>query len=433
MKNYKTMIKRLSIIFVLCLTLCFSLIFGADVQAAAYEAGTYEMKTNMKVHKSADKNSKVVAYIKAGKTIKVKTITNKKWAKVTVNSKTGYVSLKNAILKKAAKKDSSKGTTNDDIKQYAKGNYEATQELTVRVNYYKESKQIGTLPTGTVVKATTIKNKRWAKIKFNGKKAWVSLLYTKKTSKSGKKTFTTKTTDKKETEKSDTYTSGNYKAKSKLIVRKGAGTSYKKLGTLAKGTVVKVSTIKNKKWAKISYNGNTAYVSLKNTEKTSDEGKNTFKDEEESKETTTKTTTTTTTTTTVKTQVSATKTTAANADSIVKLAKSKLGCPYVSCGKGPNQFDCSGFVYYLYKQHGMTLSGTVAGLYNKTKRVARSDLKPGDMVFFAGTSKPGLCHVGLYVGDGMMIHAKGRKYGVVLDSIETSYRIQHYYGAGRVA
>ncbi|WP_426568910.1 NlpC/P60 family protein [Streptomyces canus] len=85
----------------------------------------------------------------------------------------------------------------------------------------------------------------------------------------------------------------------------------------------------------------------------------------------------------------------------VSYAYSKLGSPYVWGATGPNAFDCSGLVLAAYRSAGVSLPRTTYAQIDAGRRVSRSELLPGDLVFFYS----GITHVGLYIGDGKMIHA----------------------------
>ncbi|MFE9935070.1 C40 family peptidase [Streptomyces hirsutus] len=85
----------------------------------------------------------------------------------------------------------------------------------------------------------------------------------------------------------------------------------------------------------------------------------------------------------------------------VSYAYQKLGSPYVWGSTGPNAFDCSGLVQAAYRSAGVSLPRTTYAQINAGRRVARSELRPGDLVFFYS----GITHVGLYIGNGRMIHA----------------------------
>jgi uncharacterized protein YgiM (DUF1202 family) len=116
---------------------------------------------------------------------------------------------------------------------------------------------------------------------------------------------------------------------------------------------------------------------------------------------------------------------------IVAEAKKHLGTPYVWGGSTPKGFDCSGFVQYVMNMNGISLPRTTTEQYKIGTYVAKSDLQPGDLVFLQNTYRDGISHVGIYVGDGKMIHASSSK-GVVISSLSTSYYSQHYYGSRRV-
>ena len=84
----------------------------------------------------------------------------------------------------------------------------------------------------------------------------------------------------------------------------------------------------------------------------------------------------------------------------VEIAAGELGAPYVYGGSSPSGFDCSGLVAWVYGKLGVSLPHNAAAQYSYGTPVDRSDLRPGDLVFFHG-----LGHVGLYIGRGRMIHA----------------------------
>ena len=119
------------------------------------------------------------------------------------------------------------------------------------------------------------------------------------------------------------------------------------------------------------------------------------------------------------------------ASKIISKAKSYLGTPYVWGGTSPSGFDCSGLVQYVFKQSGISLPRTTTEQVKLGTYVAKSDLRPGDLVFLQNTYRQGVSHVGIYIGDGQMIHASSSK-GVVISSLSTSYYTEHYHSARRV-
>lgn len=89
---------------------------------------------------------------------------------------------------------------------------------------------------------------------------------------------------------------------------------------------------------------------------------------------------------------------------VVELAKQYLGVPYVYGSASPSGFDCSGFVYYIYKQMGVTLNRVAADQMTNGTWVAFSEIQPGDIIGFKNSSGY-VNHVGIYAGNGMMIHS----------------------------
>ena len=123
--------------------------------------------------------------------------------------------------------------------------------------------------------------------------------------------------------------------------------------------------------------------------------------------------------------------TSSKADKIVTTAKKYIGVPYVWGGESPKGFDCSGYVQYVFKMHGISLNRTTETQYKHGSYVSKSNLKPGDLVFFQNTYRAGISHVGIYIGNGQFIHASSSK-GVTISNLSSSYYTSHYYGARRI-
>lgn len=119
---------------------------------------------------------------------------------------------------------------------------------------------------------------------------------------------------------------------------------------------------------------------------------------------------------------------------MIQCAQRYLGYPYVWGGSTPSTgFDCSGFVSYVINQcgNGWNVGRKSAnGLLGSCDRVTASDAMPGDLIFFEGTyNTPGASHVGIYVGDGMMLHCGNP---IQYTSINTPYWQDHFYTYGRI-
>ncbi|MCL6596758.1 MAG: C40 family peptidase [Firmicutes bacterium] len=122
--------------------------------------------------------------------------------------------------------------------------------------------------------------------------------------------------------------------------------------------------------------------------------------------------------------------------SIVHLALSQVGDPYVWGGTTPNGFDCSGLVQWVFAQAGVQLPRLSGQQYRATARISKAELQPGDLVFFQ-TYKPGPSHVGIYIGSyGGIAHAfvaaDNPRVGVEVDNLDSAKWTRLYYGAGRV-
>ncbi len=120
-------------------------------------------------------------------------------------------------------------------------------------------------------------------------------------------------------------------------------------------------------------------------------------------------------------------------EGIAKSALSKVGARYVWGAAGPNAFDCSGLTQWAYKQHGISIPRTASQQYRASKKIKKSELKTGDLVFFSGTDgRPGITHVGIYVGNGQFVSAKDEKTGVKTASLNSSYWSKHFTSGGRI-
>jgi len=104
----------------------------------------------------------------------------------------------------------------------------------------------------------------------------------------------------------------------------------------------------------------------------------------------------------------------AEAQAIVDWAMARVGLPYVYGGAGPNSYDCSGFTMQAFATVGIKLAHSAGAQFHVGVPVAKSDLQPGDLVFFY--SGPG--HVGIYVGGGMLVDARNERVGVVYTSMD---------------
>ena len=286
----------------------------------------------------------------------------------------------------------SSGSTSQPSTSTTKATVTATS-LNVRSGAGTSYSVITKLPKGTVVDVLESASNGWKKIKTSGgTTGWVSGEY-----------LTTGSAGNSSTNNSTSQTS--YKATvntDSLNMRKGAGTSYSVITKLSNGTVVDVLESASNGWKKIkTSNGTIGWVSgsyLANgvVEQTSTPSTN-------------------------------------KVQAVIDLAHKQLGKPYVWGAEGPNSFDCSGLIYYVYKNAAsITLPRTSSDQYSAGVAVSRSNLKAGDLIFSSTDGTGNITHVAIYVGDGQMIHAPRNGKNVEKVSISNSYWNKAYVGARRV-
>lgn len=196
---------------------------------------------------------------------------------------------------------------------------------------------------------------------------------------------------------------------SPLNVRSGPGTSYGKVTSLNNGAVVNIVGIDNG-WYKISTNGVTGYVSsdymvtCKDSAGSRGDGATAV----------------------------ATASSSSLGQQVVDYAKQYLGCPYVYGGNGPSSFDCSGYTSYVYRHFGYTLNRTASTQLSNGTSVSKSELQPGDLVFFKYNTSKAASHVGIYIGGGQFIHASTNTYTVKIDDLTRGHYANVYVGARRI-
>ncbi len=108
-------------------------------------------------------------------------------------------------------------------------------------------------------------------------------------------------------------------------------------------------------------------------------------------------------------------------DKIIEFAQRKLGSPYVWGATGPNSFDCSGFVGYVFKSAAsLTLPRVSSAQATFKPKISSMNMKKGDLVFFNTTGK-GISHVGIYMGNRQFIHASSGSKRVTVSSLDSNY------------
>jgi cell wall-associated NlpC family hydrolase len=183
-----------------------------------------------------------------------------------------------------------------------------------------------------------------------------------------------------------------------LNIRSGPSTDTEILGKLSLGSTINIKTTSNG-WHEIEFNGSSAYVYAEY----------------------------------VKIIDLSAAALSPSGNSVVDYAKLFIGTPYVAGGSSPSGFDCSGFVKYVMANFGVDMPRTSTDQYSIGVRVEKSELMPGDLVFFKYSSTSyRLNHVGIYVGDGNFIHSPIPGQTVKIDTLSSGYFSTYYYGATRV-
>ena len=314
--------------------------------------------------------------------------TSGSWLKVKYNGVTGYVH--GDYVTKGTTDNSTTGTT-----KYVS----ASVGLNVRSGAGTSYSKLGKLEYKEKVTVLSTSN-GWSKINYNGKTGYVDSSYLKSTLQDSTNDNTNNET---------TGTTKYVNTTSGLNVRSGAGTSYSKLGKLEYKEKVTVLSTTNG-WSKINYNGKTGYVDssyLQNTVPGSN-GNNANNNN---------------------------NTVSTKANEVIAYAKTLLGKPYVWGAQGPNSFDCSGFTYYVFKNKaGIVLPRTSSAQSKYGTYVSKSNLKAGDLVFFDtnGANDGNVSHVGMYIGNGQMIHASYGQKKIVIANFNDSYYQKAYVNARRV-
>ena len=314
--------------------------------------------------------------------------TSGSWLKVKYNGVTGYVH--GDYVTKGTTDNSTTGTT-----KYVS----ASVGLNVRSGAGTSYSKLGKLEYKEKVTVLSTSN-GWSKINYNGKTGYVDSSYLKSTVPGSTNDNTNNET---------TGTTKYVNTTSGLNVRSGAGTSYSKLGKLEYKEKVTVLSTSNG-WSKINYNGKTGYVDSSYLQSTvpGSNGNNANNNN---------------------------NTVSTKANEVIAYAKTLLGKPYVWGAQGPNSFDCSGFTYYVFKNKaGIVLPRTSSAQSKYGTYVSKSNLKAGDLVFFDtnGANDGNVSHVGMYIGNGQMIHASYGQKKIVIANFNDSYYQKAYVNARRV-
>lgn len=260
-----------------------------------------------------------------------------------------------------------------------------------------------TLDKGTLVELT-VQEGDWYRISYDGARGYIASQYVTRYD-------------------SATGLSGAGKVTADVLnIRSAPKSGSTSLGTASHGAVLTVTGIEGS-WFAVSYNGVSGYVASQYVLICSPSTADTSAPEtpEETPAETPAETPTDNPAATV------------SGSEIVSLAQQYLGVPYVYGGSSSSGFDCSGFTMYVFSQLGVKLPHGATSQLSYGASVSRSELQPGDLVFFQDYGAVA-SHVGIYIGGDQFIHASSSYYNghcVVISSLTETYYNSHYYTARR--
>lgn len=298
------------------------------------------------------------------------------WYKVSYNGKTGY------IIAQYLRVTPDSATSTDGVV--------TGSSVRLRLGPGTNYGIVGTYNNGTELKISGSSG-NWYEVSINGTYGYMSMDYVKASTSST--TATSTTTTSSAPAPSEILNETGIITGSSVRMRGGPGTTYAIVGYYNTGTKMKI-TGKTGNWYAVEYNGTKGYVSADY----------------------------------IKIASSSTQ-----ASQIIATAKEYLGTPYVWGGTSPSGFDCSGLIYYVFKQYGYSLYRCADDMYyHDGVNVEKSALQPGDLVFFSSSSYP-VGHVGMYIGNGQFIHASSGSGKVVITNLNgITYYEEHYVGAKRI-
>lgn len=351
--------------------------------------------TNVNVRAAASTSANALGKINKGTAY---TVLDKadNWFKISYNGTTGYVSADYFSVIKA------------DGRVIAPG-------VNLREKATTASSSLKKFVKGDKI-VITGQNDNWYRVSYNGGSAYVSkdyvsgnlLQYVARISNEAAAATTNKTAAAAKAE--DTY--GVVTADAGLKLRKEASATAEVLTVLPTGTIVDVE-LAGKDWVSVVTDaGQKGYVSADFlTVKTGDKPDNI-----------------------VSTATATTSTASTKGASVATYGKQFVGTPYVWGGTNlKTGVDCSGFVYAVYKNFGVTLNRSSASMASNGTTVSKSDLQAGDLVFFNSGGNSSISHVGIYCGDGTYVHSTdGKGNGVTVTSLNSGYSANTYVTARRI-
>ena len=327
--------------------------------------------TDVRVRSGPGTDYSILGYESSGKTLSVTGESNG-WYQVSYNGSTGYVSASYLTLGGSGGSSSGTGTINATYVRLRSGPGTGYEIL-------------GMFNPGDTMSVTG-DDGDWYRVSYNGTDGYVYKTYL---NVGGSGSSGSGLTEMSATDAT---------VISAVHMRNGPDTSYASQRVLERGTSVTI-TGATEKWYRVTYNGSEGYIfkTYLTTEPLSSSGYSSSEGER-----------------------------------IVNEAKQYLGVGYVYGGSSPSGFDCSGFVYYVFRQCGYSVTRTAVTQNRDGYEISKSELQPGDSIIFYNTSLTGIGHSGIYIGNNQFIHASSGTGRVCITDLSSGYYTQRYYSARRV-
>ena len=385
------------------------------------------------VREKADKESEAIGVLPKDTKVVVKDDSNKSWAKISYKNKEAYVSKDFLANEKSNKKVVSEAKkqvlkNNPEVKKVKSNSAEKSVDMWVKSPVYiRSEKSISSNKLGVLEKNTKVQGvveDGWFKTSVNGNNGFISIKYlqnSKIEQKQNDKLQISEAKNKEPKNKSNStkFDGTNYTGyvKESVNVRDKDSMDSNVVSVLEKGT--KVSGIKGKYWLKLSEGRYVSVNYIQDSKVESNQTKNTEVKDSYKKDSNSKV---------VRSNEGG------SGSAVAQAAYNYLGERYVWGSAQPGVgFDCSGLTSYLYnKVCGISLYRNSAAQSNNGYPVSKSNLKQGDLLFFSTNGSGSISHVGIYVGNGKMIHASTPSTGVIISDIDSNYYSNTFVTARRI-
>ena len=360
-----------------------------STSGASAMSGTFTFNFNTNVRLDAGTQNRVVTVASKGARATAthqKRNGNQTWYRVTTGSSTGWVL--STLLSPVAQAQAA--STTSAVTTANLGSFRINFNSNIRANAGTNHAILTMAQAGTTVTATAsaqVGKITWYRVTANGRTGWISGTLVSPVAAASTAPAVSTVSAVAPTAPAVTSASGTYRTNFNSNMRANAGTSHGIVGLAPAGSTLTATAsakVGNITWYRVTHNGTTGWISG-----------------------------TLLTQTTGVAQASSN----VNTSSVVSTAMGLLGTPYRFGGTTTSGFDCSGFIQYVFGQNGKSVTRTTLTQFAESVTVSTPQV--GDLVFFANTYRPGISHVGIYIGNNQFVHSGGRSAEFV--SLNNSY------------